>query len=123
MWDKTILSTMFPNNRLPQEPWCPADSLIGSPYNTVGYQEHKMARNMIWQIKEILWHDDGSIEQNILYNVYPFPTVEDKPCLSVYGGKMVQNWLQLEKYHLPKEWDIEEKKENNDNVGFNYTGL
>lgn len=83
-----------------------------------------MARNMIWQVKEILWHDDGTIEENILYNVYPFPSInEEKPCLNVYGGKMVQNWLQLDKYHQPKEWDYIEKRENTHNVGFNYTGL
>jgi hypothetical protein len=61
--------------------------------------------------------------------VYPFPKVNATPCLSVFGGKMVQNWLQLDSYkHIREKLSnncncVEEKKEAMADAGFSYTGL
>lgn len=125
MWDSQMIAAMFPNNRLPSEPWRQASDLLMFDYENVSIREQKMARHMMVNETQITWHRDGYMQKNILYDVYPFPSVEGRPCLSVYGGKMVQNWLQLPEFHT-RPWDDdseEEIKENCEDAGFNYTGL
>lgn len=129
MWTKEMIQTMFPSNILPSEPGRTADSLLYGIYDTVSIRENRMARNMVHQIREISWTDDGNKSEQILYDVYPFPDVNMTPCLSVYGGKMVQNWLQLDSYkHIREKLNQnckceQEKKEEIANAGFSYTGL
>lgn len=122
MWSKEMIQEMFPNNRLPSDPNATALSLLYSDYDTVAIQQHKMARNMLVHSEEIVWHDDGRKEERVLYDVYPFLPVDYMPCLNVFGGKMVQNWLQLEEYRDIRE-QSSEKKEIMNNAGFSYTGL
>lgn len=118
-----MIEQMFPNNRLPSEPDKPASSLLYSNYDTVAIREYKMARNMVAREREVQWLSDGRMIDTILYDVYPFPSVNDTPCLSVYGGKMVQNWLQLDSYKAYREPNYSQEIKENNNVGFNYTGL
>ena len=52
-----------------------------------------IARDMVYNQEAISWTPDGKISREVLYNVYPFQAIDQTPALSVYGGKMVQNWL------------------------------
>lgn len=122
MWSKEMIQEMFPNNRLPSDPNTTALSLLYSDYDAVAIQQHKMARNMVVHSEEIIWHNDGRKEEKVLYDVYPFLSVDNTPCLNVFGGKMVQNWLQLDEYRDIRE-QSSEKKEIMNNAGFSYTGL
>lgn len=126
MWNKEMIQQMFPNNILPSNPYQSADSLLYEQYDAVSIRENMMARGMVHQTKEITWLNDGSKREEIIYDVYPFPKVNATPCLSVYGGKMVQNWLQLESYRPIREKLIDHEKEKKEacaNAGFSYTGL
>lgn len=120
-WDKKIVNTLFPSGYLPNDN-IPVEELIYGDYDVVSTKEYKMARNMITDIIETTWYPDGTINRVQLYDTYAFPCVGETPLLSVYGGKMVQNWLQLSKYHTGQDL-FNEKKENSEDVGFNYTGL
>lgn len=148
MWTPQLVKEMFPTNCLPSDYTDATSLLYGQPYERVGTRELKMARNMMHTTEEISWYPDGSKIINVLYDVYPFPKVNGVPCLNVYGGKMVQNWLQLDTYaHIrnPKTmysyfrpvtnncecntYDYNCNCNNNEaqegccNAGFNYTGL
>lgn len=115
MWSPSLIEKMFPDNTLPFSTM-PAMDLEYSNFECVSTLENKMARNMMVENRSITWHPTGEVQREVLYNVYPFPAVNGVPLLSVYGGKMVQNWLQFTGN------DINEMKEIN-NAGFNYTGL
>lgn len=118
MWPRQLIERMFPDNTVPFSNE-PASDLEYSNLECIATRETAMARNMMIEDREIIWRPDGSVERNVLYNVYPFPSVNGQHALSVYGGKMVQNWLQFEGYRVRE--GIEKKEINN--AGFNYTGL
>lgn len=120
MWDKDLIKEMFPSGYLPN--FDRAENLAYSDYDVVMVRETKHARDMMIEDMEIVWHPNGVVERNTHYQVYPYPSVNGTPALSVYGGKMLQNWLQLKHYHDGTQ-EEQEKKESMVNAGFNYTGL
>lgn len=116
MWQKHLIEKMFPDNVIPGSGMTASD-LEYSNFDIVNTTEKKMARNMLGETMEITWFPDGTVSRVCTYDVYPFAPVNGRHVLSFYGGKMVQNWLQLEEYQGDKELkEIE-------NAGFNYTGL
>ena len=118
MWTKQLISQMFPTNILPST-FESADVLLQSdPDTIVGTTQYKMARNMVIQQTQISWNAKGEKDVEVLYDVYPFPVVNKTPALNVYGGKMVQNWLQFNQ----DKFRSTQGKELID-AGFNYTGL
>ena len=125
MWTKEMLKEMFPSGQLPPQPELPATVLLNSDFDTVTINESRMARHMVHSLSEIKWTDDGKKTINIEYDVYPFPKVNTTPCLSVYGGKMVREWLQSGDNFIVPFCNCPTKKqeENNNNVRFNYTGI
>lgn len=122
-WDRAIANEMFPSGYLPNTTESVEDLVYGK-YDVVSTREYKSARNMVTEIVDTKWYPTGDVERIQLYDVYPFPFVDNTPLLSVYGGKMVQNWLQLDYYHNgQQDFNTCEKKETVNDVGFNYTGL
>lgn len=119
MWDKEKIDVMFPSGVLPQK--TPASELLQSDYARVVTQISKNARNMVTNIERVEWYNDGTVARYPIYDVYPFPKIEDQHLLSVYGGKMLQNWLQLPTYQ--NILNDNEEKGDSSYVGFNYTGL
>ena len=124
MWDKKMIEEMFPSGVLPMGG--STEELLYGDFERVVSRELKMARNMSHQHIETIWNSDGDVIRNIIYDVYPFPAVDGVHVLGVYGGKMLQNWLQLPRYHnnvfCPCATEAAEE-EDTQNVGFNYTGL
>ena len=138
MWDQKTINKLFPSGQLPST-HSPTETLLDSNYDCVRTQECKVARDMVYNQEAITWTPDGKISREILYNVYPFQAIDQTPALSVYGGKMVQNWLQLSKYcnaepqpynqRAPyfntfiKNISTTNSREELEDAGFNYTGL
>lgn len=136
MWDQKIIDKLFPSGQLPST-HDSTEVLLDSNYEQVRTQECKVARDMVYNQESITWTPDGKISREVMYNVYPFKAIDNTPALSVYGGKMVQNWLQLPRYfnadlynqQIPyfntiiNNVSIVNNGEELEDAGFNYTGL
>ena len=92
----------------------PAEMLIYCGYENLSITETFNARNMITKEIEHLIDKFGNLTTNTIYNVYNDKNISATHCLNVYGARMVRD-------HLNKV--IENSGDDNNEVGFNYTGI
>lgn len=107
-----LAATMFPEGTTLVGDNCSIDDL--AQYEMVRTARQFMARHMVIALEEIVWCSNGDMVRNRPYEVQPNDAPDNCSCLSVFGNKMVLDYL----------WKHKDSTYGGcENDGFNYTGL
>lgn len=103
-WKK--VKKMFPSGSIIVNEDLSIKELENSEYTTVSTTENHLGRSMIHRQDQLIWKSDGTFTRTNIYNVYDSicPPEEDS-CLSIYGAKMIEDYLnnKLETFYYIEE--------------------